>query len=133
MPCPFFLPPPPSPKLTPTPLTHTQIRTRPPLPTHPPFPPKPLNPLHRLRPHPNGQHPGAEQHLGARHHRHVSGRLFRHPDGRARDAVSVQRHGRAHVLWEHDELFGYGVAVCKARGRAVDGGGVAGLLVGVGV
>lgn len=97
-----------------------KIRTRPP----PPTPTPRLHaPLHSLPPPRRRQHPRPNLLLRPRHNGHLPRRLLWHLDGRARHRLPFQHHRRAHVLGQHDELFGHGVAVWEARGGAVERGG----------
>lgn len=99
---------------------NSQLRTRPPAPTGQPHVPPPSA---RLRPSPRRQPTRAEQHLRARDHGHLSGRLFRHPHGRPRHQFPLQPHGRAHVLRQRHEFPGHGTALRTARRRGLVCGG----------
>jgi len=65
--------------------------------------------------------------VGARHHRHLSRRLLRHPDGRAGYEFPVQYHGRTDVLRVCDEFSGDGALLWEARWGGANGAGVGGV------
>lgn len=66
------------------------------------------------------QRAGGVVDVGARHHRHVPGRLLRHPHGPHGDRVPVQRHRRPHVLRLDVQLPRQRPAVRQARRPPAD-------------
>ncbi len=74
-----------------------QLQRSPGLPTHPPHPLAPASQILRNPTLPHRKHPCPNLHVRARRNGYLSRRLFRHPDGRARNQFPLQRLRRSHV------------------------------------